>query len=99
MHSIKFGQKLLDCWKSKNLMIYSKVIFFKMYALSKLTYTTLLLPLLLLLSIPTGMISKIEKAAYSFLWGITDKIRCKTLLNNEIDGGLCMTDFESYLYP
>ena len=61
-----------------------------MHALSKLTYTALFLP------IPTWTISRVEKSAFGFLWGKRDRIRQRTLINNEIDGGLCMIDIESY---
>ena len=85
-------QKLLDCWKSKHLTIYSKISFLKTYALSKTIYSALNLP------IPNGFIKEIETKIFNFILGKKDKIRRRSLICDHVDGGLNMIDIESHFH-
>ena len=73
-------ERLLDNWKTKHLTLHSKVNFLKTFALSKLVFSALMLP------IPDGYVSKIEKLIYKFIWGKKDKIRRRSMICNFIDG-------------
>ena len=57
--------------------------------MSKLTFLVLLLP------IPSEIIVKIEKIAYSFLWEKRDKLRRRSKINDHADGGRKMVDIDS----
>ena len=83
-------QKLLDIWKNKHLTLYSKIDFIKTYALSKIIFSVIMLPL------PIGFTKNIEKIIYNFIWGKRDKIRRRSIICSQIKGGLNMLDLESF---
>ena len=83
-------QKLLDCWRLKNLTLYSKVNFIKTMAISKLTFSMQMLPA------PFEILKKVEKLIFNFLWGKVDKIRRRSLICPMEEGGLNMLDCQSF---
>ena len=72
--------------KTKNLTIYSKITFLKTFALSKIIFSALNLP------IPDGFIKQLETAIYNFIWGKRDKIRRRSMICDHDKGGINMID-------
>ena len=83
-------QKLLDCWRSKNITLFSKVNFIKTFAISKLVFPAIMLPL------PSDLIKRVEKLIFNFVWGKQDKIRRRSLICPLTLGGLNMIDVGSF---
>ena len=63
---------------------------------------TFALPLLLypatMLPTPDGIIKKINKIFYNYIWGARDKIKRRIIVNKIEDGGLNMVDIESQFF-
>ena len=83
-------QKLLDCWRIKNMTIFSKINYIKTFALSRINFVASML------EVPCDFIKKIDKIIYSFIWGKRDKIRRRSLICPLEEGGLNMLDSESH---
>ena len=83
-------QKLLDCWRSKNITLFSKVNFIKTFAISKLVFPAIMLPW------PPNLIKIVDKSIYHFLWGKQDKICRRSLICPLIEGGLNMIYVSSF---
>jgi hypothetical protein len=47
------------------------------------------------LCVPTEIVKAIDKCIYDFVWNKTDRIKCKTMINELENGGLKMIDVES----
>ena len=75
-------QKLLDCWKTKSNTIFSKIHLF--------VFVALLLP------IPKGFVKQLEKLTFNFILGKVDKIRRRSLICSQLEGGIDMIDIVSH---
>ena len=62
----------------------------KTLALPKLVYAASLLP------IPNGIVKRINKILFNFIWGCKDRVRRKTVINKVRDGGLQMLDVDNH---
>ena len=82
-------QKLTDNWRRRNLTLIGKIMILRIFALPLLLYPATMLPT------PDGMIKKINKIFYNFIWGARDKIKRRVIINKIKDGGLNMVDIES----
>ncbi len=85
-------QKLLDSWRKRKLTLYGKITIIKTIILPKIIYLATLLP------IPTDTIKIIEKMFFEYIWGKTDKIKRKVIVNKCEKGGLNMIDIKSHLF-
>ena len=83
-------QKLIDNWRIRKLTIFGRVLICKTLALPKLVYAASLLP------IPNGIVKRINKILFNFIWGCKDRVRRKTVINRVRDGGLQMLDVENH---
>ena len=83
-------QKLIDNLRIRKLTIFGRVLICKTLALPKLVYAASLLP------IPDGIVKRINKILFNFIWGCKDQIRRKTVINKVRDGGLQMLDVDSH---
>ena len=72
------------------IALYSKVSFLKTFALSKIIYSAINLP------IPDGFVKKLETIIYNFIWGKKDKIRRRSMICDHTKGGINMIDVESH---
>ena len=83
-------QKLIDNWRIRKLTIFGRVLICKALVLPKLAYAASLLP------IPDGIVKRINKIIFSFIWGCKDRVRRKTVINKVRDGGLQMLDVDNH---
>ena len=82
-------EKTLNNWKQRKLTLMGKINIVKTLGLSKLIYSASLL------SIPKGLIEKINKIIFNFIWDNKPaKIKRKTIIAEKKCGGLRMVDFE-----
>jgi hypothetical protein len=93
----KFDEKMdyiniiLKKWENRNLSLFGKIRILKTYALSQLTLPASTL------CIPNYLVKKVEKIFYTFLWGKSEKVKRKKLIQKTSQGGLNMVDIQSYL--
>ena len=79
-------------WARRDLTFWGKVHIIKTHALSKLV-----LPISML-GMPNEYIKKVESLFYKFLWGKrTEKIKRRKLICSVSEGGLNMTDINSFV--
>lgn len=86
-------EKMKNClhvWKTRNLTLFGKITVIKMMALPKLSYSATNT------TIPDTTIKTINRILFDFLWNGRDRIKRHTLIGNIIDGGIAMTDIQSY---
>lgn len=83
-------QKLVDQWRTRDLTFYGKILVFKTLALSKLVFSAINT------CIPSDIIGKVNKIMYNFIWNKTERIKRCTLIAPQINGGLNVTDIESF---
>ena len=84
-------QKLIDSWRICKLTFLCKIIVIKTLILPKLIYSASILPL------PEKLIKDVNKILYSFIWGKTEKIKRRVLINEYEKGGLKMIDIQCHL--
>ncbi len=82
-------QKLLDSWRSRDLTLFGKITIIKTLGISQLLFSATML------DIPEGIIQKINKILYSFIWKSKDRIKRNSIIGNYEKGGLKMIDIES----
>ena len=85
-------QKLVDNWRIRKLTLYGKICIIKSLLIPKIIFVALLLP------IPENMVKDVNKILYKFIWGNTDRIKRRVLINKKVNGGLQMMDIESQFY-
>ena len=83
-------EKLLNQWKQRSLTIEGKILILKTLGLSKLVFPASLLP------IPNIVRTTVKKIMFEFLWGKRDKIKRSVIINDKQNGGLAMTDLDSF---
>ncbi len=83
-------QKLIDCWRTRNLSIEGKILIIKSIIVPKIVFPATVLP------IPVGIIKTVNKMFYNFLWGERDRIKRRILINKYCYGGLQMIDIETF---
>ena len=88
---INYIDTILKKWKNRNLSLFGKIQILKTYALSQLTLPATTV------CIPTYLVKKVEKIFYTFLWGKSEKVKRKKLIEKTSKGGLNMVDIQSYL--
>jgi exonuclease III len=88
---ISFKHTLLT-WKKWHLSLIGKIAVLKMFALPKLAY-----PLTVLKTPRKHIIKELNKLMFEFLWDSKpDKVQRNIIIQNTKNGGLGMTDIESY---
>jgi hypothetical protein len=85
-------QKLVDSWRTRKLTIQGRILIIKSLLTPQLSFPASYLP------IHEGLVKKVNKLLYNFIWGATDKIKRRTLIQDFKDGGLKMIDLESHFY-
>ena len=83
-------QRIIDNWRIRKLTIFGRVHICKTLALPKLVYAASLLP------IPDGIVKRINKILFNFIWGCKGRVRRKTVINKVREGGLQMLDVDSH---
>ena len=82
-------KEVADIWSLRKLTLIGKIYIIKSELLSKIIYTATILP------IPEGLVTKVNKIFYKFIWGNSEKVQRK-IINNDYDkGGLKMVDLDS----
>ncbi len=83
-------QKLIDSWRTRHLTLQGKILIAKSLLIPKITYSASLLP------IPNNLVKEANKMIFKFIWGNTERIQRRVLINTYENGGLKMTDLESH---
>ena len=83
-------QKTLDCWRTRDLTLFGKILVIKVLALSQLVYSAICL------TCPEEVKKQITKIIYSFLWNKRDRIKRAVLTNTLENGGLNMIDIGGF---
>ena len=82
-------EKVLNAWRRRNLTLIGRINIVKSLGLSKIIYSTSVLP------IPPLLAERINKLTFNFIWkGKPAKIKKKTIIAERKHGGLKMMDFE-----
>ena len=84
-------KKLTNIWSSRGLSVYGKVAIIKSQLISKLVYTSSLLPT------PSQIKKKVNHKIYNFLWSGKDKVTRLSGINNYEAVGIKMIDVESLI--
>ena len=84
-------KKLTNIWSSRGLSVYGKVAIIKSQLISKLVYTSSLLPT------RSQIIKKGNHIIYYFLWSGKDKVTRLSAINNYEAGGIKMIDVDSLI--
>ena len=84
-------KKLTNIWSSRGLSVYGKVAIIKSRLISKLVYTSSLLPT------PSQIIKKVNHIIYNFLWSGKDKVTRLSAINNYEAGGIKMIDVDNLI--
>ena len=84
-------KKLTIIWSSRGLPVYGKVAIVKSQLISKLVYTSSLLPT------PSYLIKKVNHIIYNFLWNGKGKVTRLSTIHNYESGGVKMIDIDSMI--
>ena len=85
-------QSILKTWKSRHLTLFGKTTIIKSLALSKLNYCIMTLPT------PEWFVKSVQKDINAFLWNDKpSKIKYSTAISTYADGGVKLTDFDSFV--
>ena len=83
-------QRLLDNWRKRELTLFGKVTILKTLGLSNMVYSAMHT------ETPPEVIKQIESIMFQFLWNKVDRIKRSVLYANIEEGGLKVTDIESF---
>ena len=86
-------EEIISAWKKRALTPLGKITVIKSLILSQLNHLFMAIPL------PNNnFCADLNKKLYKFLWdGKPEKIKCTTICQNKIDGGLKMPDVEKFI--
>jgi hypothetical protein len=84
-------ENLLNKWSKRELSLFGKIQVIKSIAIPQITLVATILPT------PKNVIKDINKILYKFLWNSTEKIKRLKTIKKVNDGGLNMTDLDSYI--
>ena len=96
MYKINYEPKLaamenvIRSWASRNLSLRGKVTVIKSLLMSQLQYVASVLG-----KPDQGIIRRIDRIVYKFLWNGSEKIKRKVMMNTREEGGLYVPDFET----
>ena len=82
---------IIKVWKMRNLTMVGKILITKSLLSSQLTYISSVLTL------PEHVIKDINKTLFQFVWGGSEKVKRKTIINSYECGGLKMLHLPSFL--
>jgi hypothetical protein len=86
-------KKTISVWEKHNLSLYGRAMIIKTLLIPKFVYLFHSLP------VSKEIINDINKMIFGFLWkNGREKIKRKTLIGSNIQGGLNMIDIESFIY-
>ena len=80
---------MLERWKRRELTLYGKAQVIKSLALASIIYTASCCV------VPNGMVDKINKILFSFIWGKVERVKRNTQICKKDEGGLGMIDIQS----
>ena len=83
-------QKLLDCWRLRDLTLFGKVLIIKTLAVSQLVFSATCCP------VRDETKKQIVKLMYQFLWHKRDRIKRAALICDFNEGGIRMIDIDSF---
>ncbi len=84
-------KKAIVFWNKRKVSIFGRVNIIKTYLLSKIVYPATVLP------IPDEIVKEAKTVLFEYLWhGKQDRIKRSTVINDHTNGGLNMTDFDSF---
>ena len=83
-------QKLCDTWRTRKLTLQGKITVIKSLILPQIIFSASVLPL------PDDIVKNVNKILFNFIWGKTEKIKRKVLINDLEKGGLAMIDTLSH---
>ena len=76
-------EKVLNCWKSRNLTYYGKITIIKTLGLSQILFNASVI------SVPDYIVRVVNKHIFNFLWGSgREKVKRTTITSNMNQGGL-----------
>ncbi len=78
--------KLLERWKQRGLTILGKVLIVKALIIPKLVHN------FTLLKTPDGILARIEKVLYKYIWNKKERIKRNTIISGIDKGGISMVD-------
>ena len=84
-------EHLLINWSNRKLTLYGKAVIINSLVIPKLIYN------FALLIVPDIVIKKLNQYIFHFLWGKVHKIKKATIIGENNEGGLSITDLESKL--
>ena len=87
---IQSMEYVIKSWATRKLSLRGKVIVIKSLLLSKLQYLASMLG-----KPDQGIIRRIDRIVYKFLWNGSEKIKRKVMMNSRDEGGLYVPDFET----
>ena len=82
-------QKLIDCWRTRNLTIFGKILIIKSLVVSNFVYIASVLP------IPKSYISRLETMIFRYLWRGPDKVTRKSTYGEYEKGGIRMLNIKN----
>ena len=81
-------EQMLIKWNSRKLTLFGKATVINSLVIPKLIYN------ISMLAVPEGIIQKIDKIIFQYLWGKSHKVRRKTVIGKHDQGGLNITDIK-----
>jgi hypothetical protein len=88
-NKIEKVKNLLHSWSTRDLSLFGKVQVVKTFVMSEFVLVASLLP------VPKNVYALINKLIFKFLWGGSEKVQRKKLVQTKLDGGIDMIDLRS----
>ena len=83
-------ESTLNTWKKRNLTMFGVVTIIRALVISKIVYSVQNT------FMPSGIVNKIDKILYNFVWKNKERIKRKILIRKIKDGGINMLDVNSF---
>lgn len=91
INKLEVFQKTLDCWRTRDLTYFGKMVIIKTLGIAKLIYSATMLP------IPEGICGQVETMIDQFLWkGRKRRIKKEILQMPVKEGGIGQIDIKSH---
>jgi len=88
---VKKINNIINVWKMRDLTLVGKIIIIKSLLSSQLTFISSII------NLPDHVIKDVNRTLFNFLWGRTEKVKRRTMINDYKDGGLKMLHLPSFL--
>ena len=88
---LELFQKTLDCWRTRELTLFGRVVIVKTLGMAKITYCATMLP------VPLNVCEKLDKEIDKFLWnGRKRRIKKAILYKPITEGGIGQLNLQTY---